>query len=121
VANHLAHIHIENLRLRTFIGFNPDELEKKQDVVINLELDYPADLACASDEAEDALNYKTITKAVIRLVEEGRFKLLEKLCSDVLDLVLSHPEVVSARVKVEKPHALRFADSVSITLRATND
>lgn len=121
MANHLAHIHIENLRLRTYIGFNPDELEKKQDVVINLELDYHADTACSSDEADDALNYKIITKAVIRLVEEGRFKLLEKLCSDILDLVLSHKEVASSRVKVEKPHALRFADSVSITLSSQND
>ncbi|KZY71470.1 D-erythro-7,8-dihydroneopterin triphosphate epimerase, partial [Oleiphilus sp. HI0065] len=96
-------------------------LEKKQDVVINLELDYQADTACSSDEADDALNYKVITKAVIRLVEEGRFKLLEKLCSDILDLVLSHNEVASARVKVEKPHALRFADSVSITLSSQTD
>ncbi|WP_350609694.1 dihydroneopterin aldolase, partial [Pseudoalteromonas sp. 41-MNA-CIBAN-0057] len=38
-----AIINVTNLRLRTFIGFNPDEREKKQDVVINLEIHYPAD------------------------------------------------------------------------------
>ena len=41
-----AIIHVTNLRLRTFIGFNPDEREKKQDVVINLEIHYPAEQAC---------------------------------------------------------------------------
>jgi D-erythro-7,8-dihydroneopterin triphosphate epimerase len=33
-----ATINIHNLRLRTYIGFNPEELEKQQDVVINLEI-----------------------------------------------------------------------------------
>ena len=40
-----AIINVTNLRLRTYIGFNPDEKSKKQDVVINVELHYPAELA----------------------------------------------------------------------------
>ncbi len=61
-----AIINITNLRLRTYIGFNPDEREKKQDVVINIEIHYPADYECVSaDEVSHALNYKTVTKAVI--------------------------------------------------------
>ena len=36
----MAIINIRNLRLRTFIGFNPEETEKKQDVVINIEINY---------------------------------------------------------------------------------
>jgi len=121
VANQVARIHVENLRLRTFIGFKAEELEKKQDVVINLWINYPAELACGSDDETDALDYKIITKAVIALVEDGRFKLLEKLCSDIVALVTEYPSVSSAQVKVEKPHALRFADSVSVTLSATNE
>lgn len=119
MAEHHAHIHVENLRLRTFVGFNPEELEKKQDVVINLGIDYQADLACDTDDQSNALDYKVITKAVIAFVENGQFKLLEKLCADILSKVLSYDGVLSAEVKVEKPHALRFADSVSLTLRGT--
>ena len=52
---------VTNLRLRTFIGFNPEEREKKQDVVINLEIPYPADQACETNAIDKALNYKTIT------------------------------------------------------------
>jgi len=65
---------------------------------------------------EGALNYKTITKAVIRLVEEGRFLLLEKLAADVLATCSNHTEVTHASVTIDKPHALRFAESVSLTL-----
>ena len=49
-----AIINVTNLRLRTFIGFNPEEREKKQDVVINLEIHYPADQACETDAVDSA-------------------------------------------------------------------
>ncbi len=111
-----ATIHIRNLRLRTFIGFNPEEMEKQQDVVINIEISYAVAESALRDCVEDALDYKVITKRVIRHVEEGRFLLLERLVSDLLDLCSDHPSIRSARVTVEKPHALRFADSVSLTL-----
>jgi D-erythro-7,8-dihydroneopterin triphosphate epimerase len=111
-----ATINIRNLRLRTFIGFNEEERIKKQDVVLNLEISYRTNPAMFNDDVEGALNYKTITKAVIRQVEEGRFLLLEKLVADVLATCSNHPEVTHARVTIDKPHALRFAESVSLTL-----
>ncbi|MEJ6476497.1 dihydroneopterin triphosphate 2'-epimerase [Pseudoalteromonas piscicida] len=112
-----AIIKVTNLRLRTFIGFNPEEREKKQDVVINIEIHYPADTACLDhDNVAHALNYKTVTKAVISLVEEGHFLLLEKLVADILSQCHQHQAVTYAKVTVDKPHALRFADSVSLTL-----
>lgn len=111
-----AIIRITNLRLRTFIGFNPEEKLNKQDVVINIEISYPGSSACDTDEVQEALNYKTICKQVIQHVESHRFQLLEKLTADVLAIAADHPAVTRALVKVDKPHALRFADSVSLTL-----
>lgn len=112
----LATIRISNLRLRTLIGFNPDERVKKQDVVVNIDITYALSEAVLADRVEHALNYKTITKAVIHHIEEGQFLLLEKLVADVLDLCTRHPTVRRAQVTIDKPHALRFADSVSLTL-----
>lgn len=117
----LATISIKNLRLRTFIGFNPEERIKKQDVVLNIRISYKLNPSVLDDEVESALNYKTITKKVIRQVEEGRFLLLEKLVSDVLTTCSSHPDVMHASVTIDKPHALRFAESVSLTLEYHND
>lgn len=116
-----AIINVTNLRLRTFIGFNPEERDKKQDVVINIEIHYPADQACETDEVEQALNYKTITKEVINIVESGHFLLLEKLVAEILTACHSHKSVNYAKVRVDKPHALRFADSVSLTLDWTKN
>ena len=58
-----------------------------------------------------------MTKKIIQHVEEGRFLLLEKLVADVLAICCEHSLVQFASVTIDKPHALRFADSVSITLQ----
>lgn len=111
-----ATIRIKNLRLRTFIGIKDDEIKNKQDVVVNVKIHYPADNATNSDEMDDALNYRTITKKIIAHVENNRFSLLEKLTCDVLDIASEHRWVTYAEVEIDKPHALRFADSVSLAL-----
>lgn len=115
----MARIHVKNLLIRTYIGFNPDELVNKQDVLINLEIetDIP-DAALQADEPDGIFDYKTITKKVITHVQEGRFKLLEVLTKSILDLIMTDEKVNWAKVEVDKPHALRFAESVSLEMEA---
>jgi len=113
-----ATINIENLRLRTFIGFNPDELVKQQDIVINALIEFDATKPSISDDEKDTLDYKVITKAIIKHVESGKFRLVEKLNADIVAIIMDNPQVLKTQVRVEKPHALRFADSVSVSLSA---
>ncbi|NWL81007.1 dihydroneopterin triphosphate 2'-epimerase [Pseudomonas taiwanensis] len=112
----MARIRVKDLRLRTYIGIKEEEILNRQDVLINLCIHYLASEAVQGTEIEQALNYRTITKAIIRHVEENRFALLERLTQEILDLVMSEPRVRYAEVEVDKLHALRFAESVSITL-----
>nr|WP_288498417.1 dihydroneopterin triphosphate 2'-epimerase [uncultured Pseudomonas sp.] len=112
----MARIRVKDLRLRTFIGIKEEEINNKQDVLINLTVLYPAVDAVRDNDIEHALNYRTITKAIIAHVEGNRFALLERLTQEILDLVMTHEAVRYAEVEVDKPHALRFAESVSITL-----
>lgn len=115
----MAKIRVKNLLIRTYIGFNPEELVNKQDVIINLEIetDIPVH-AMEADEPLDIFDYKTITKRIIALVQESRFKLLEVLTQKILDLIMEDTKVKWARVEVDKPHALRFAESVSLEMEA---
>ena len=114
----MARIRIKNLRLRTYIGINEDEIRNKQDILINVTLFYPAEDAVQINDISHALNYRSITKEIIQYVEENRFALLERLTQDVLDCVMRHNQVRYAEVEVDKPHALRFSESVSVTLNA---
>ena len=115
----MTKIRVKNLLIRTYIGFNPDELINKQDVIINIEIetDIP-ESAMEADEPHDILDYKTITKKVIILVQEGQFKLLEVLTKSILDLIMESDKVKWVKVEVDKPHALRFAESVSVEMEA---
>ena len=112
----MARIRVKDLRLRTYIGIKEEEINNKQDVLINLTILYPAVDAVRDNDIDHALNYRTITKAIIAHVEGNRFALLERLTQEILDLVMDHESVRYAEVEVDKPHALRFAESVSITL-----
>lgn len=115
----MARIRVKNLLIRTYIGFNPDELVNKQDVIINLEIETEIpDAALEADEPKGIFDYKTITKKVIVHVQEGRFKLLEVLTKSILDLIMTDNKVKWAKVEVDKPHALRFAESVSLEMEA---
>ncbi len=112
----IANIHIKNLRLRTYIGFNEEEKIKKQDIIVNILIRYDASIAMVSDSVDDACNYKVLTKKIIALVEERSFGLLEKMAADIISVIATADKVLEATVEIDKPHALRFADSVSIEM-----
>jgi len=110
----MATIRITNLRLRCIIGAFDWEREHKQDIIINIEIDFDASTSSKSDDLNDTVDYKTITKKIISMVEKSTFFLLEKLADNVLDIVCDHPLTEHAQVCIDKPGALRFADSVSV-------
>jgi D-erythro-7,8-dihydroneopterin triphosphate epimerase len=107
---------IKDLLLRAIIGVNDEERVNRQDVLINLVLETDTRAAARSDDIADTVNYRTLTKQVIELVENSRFLLVEKLAEEVARLCLADPRIERARVRVEKPTALRFAGSVGVSI-----
>ena len=112
-------IQIKDLLLRTIIGINEEERRNRQDVLINIVLYSDTRAAGASDDIEDAVNYRTITKRVIKRVEESEFYLVEKLAAEIAAICLEDPRVEAVDVRVEKPGALRFARSVGVEVHRT--
>jgi len=109
-------IQIVDLLLRTIIGINEEERRNRQDVLINITLYTDVQAAGVSDDISDAVNYRTIAKNVIELVENSQFYLVEKLATEIVAICLQDPGVECARVRVEKPGALRFARSVGVEI-----
>ncbi|GAB5493383.1 MAG: dihydroneopterin triphosphate 2'-epimerase [Phototrophicaceae bacterium] len=114
-------IKIENLRLRCMIGFNPHELKDKQDVVITMELYTDIRKGGETDNPDDILNYKTVNKAVIKLVEVSHYKTLEALATNIAKVAILDCGATHIKVKVEKPHALRFTDNVMVIIERKTD
>jgi len=111
-------ITIENLRLRTIIGINDWERETRQDVVINVELELATGPVFTRDAIDETVDYKQLNKRIIEEVERSSFFLIEKLGDHLLMVVMEDRRVRRARVRVAKPGALRFTDSVSVECSA---
>lgn len=112
-------IQIKDLLLRTIVGVNDEERRNRQDVLINITLHADTRPAGRSDDIADAVNYRTLTKRIIALVENSQFYLVEKLAAEIAALCLDDPRVEQADVRVEKPGALRFARSVGVEIHRT--
>jgi FolB domain-containing protein len=107
---------IQNIRLKTLIGFNEIETREKQEVVITISYKYNAQKAIESDNVDCGINYKTITKKVICFVEDSKFNLLETLADGILKMLAEFHEMKDLSVKVEKPGALSYTDNVFVKI-----
>ena len=114
----MAVIRINDLKVRALIGAYSWEKANKQELVINITIEYDASKACLSDKLKDALNYKSMAAKAIKTAEGGHHTLLEKLASKLLAGVMSDRRVRAAYVRVDKPQALPKAGSVSFELSA---
>ena len=113
----LDRIHITNLEVQGIIGIKPEEQEHPQTVRVNATFWVDTSPAAASDDIADAANYRTVTKAMIAHIEQGRPFLVERLVQELADLCFEiEPRIAELEMTVEKPGALRFAESVGITI-----
>ena len=112
----LDKILVRDLLVRGIVGLNEWERKKRQDILVNLEIFADIRAAGLSDRVAETVNYRTITKAVIKTVEESSYFLVEALASEIARLIVEDFGVDRVRVRVEKPGAVRFARSVGVDI-----
>lgn len=109
-------IYIKDLRIKTIIGIFDWERKVKQEVSIDMEFPFDCKKAAATDSIEDTIDYKAITKGVIKFVEESSFQLQETLAESIAALVKDEYGVKSIKLRVSKPGALRGAKDVGLII-----
>ncbi|WP_372798311.1 dihydroneopterin aldolase [Pontiella sp.] len=112
-------IFIRDLALRCIIGIYPEERREKQDVVINVEMHADLRAAGRSDDLKDTVDYKSIKKAILKLVEGSAFQLIESLAERIADIALANEKVEQVTVTIDKPGALRFARASAVEITRT--
>lgn len=117
----MAVIYICDLKVRTIIGAHAWERKNKQDILINVMLEYDASKAAKSDKLKDALDYDTVSAKVIKTTESSKFLLLERLAAKLLEDIMTDKRVLAAAVRLDKPHAIPEAKCVSFELSAQRD
>ena len=107
---------IRNLRGRGILGVNDWERRAPQEILINLELFTDLRRAGETDDLAHSINYRTVAKKVLAHAERAARFTVEALAEDIARLCLAEPGVKRVRVRVEKPGAVRFADSVGVEI-----
>jgi len=113
----LDKIIIKNLVARGIIGINDWEREKPQEILINIIISTDIQRAAETDDITHSVNYRTIAKKVQHHAETAARLSVEALAEDIARLCLEEPHAEKVRVRVEKPGAVRFAESVGVEIK----
>jgi dihydroneopterin aldolase len=114
-------IFITALAADAVIGIYDWERHVKQRLEVDLEMWLDLRDAGKSDAIEDTLNYKSIAKRVLALVEGSSFRLVEALAGEIARIVLEEFEVTRVRVTVHKPGAIRHSRDVGVVIERSRD
>ena len=104
---------LKNLRVSGILGVYDEERHAERDIIINARIEYNAQDALRTDSLEGALDYKQVRDRIVNAVAGTRFKLIETLASAIVQELIRDPRILKLQVEVDKPKALRLADSVS--------
>jgi FolB domain-containing protein len=114
-------VFIKDLLVRGIIGINDWEREKPQDILINIVIYTDLTKAGQTDNIGNSVNYRTISKKAQARAETAQRLTVEALAADIAEICLQEKGVVKARVKVEKPNAVRFASSVGVEVERSRE
>lgn len=109
-------VYIRNLEIETVIGIFDWERRVRQVVSIDLEMSGDVGRAAATDQIEDALDYKAVGKRIISFVEGSSFGLVETMAERIAEIVLEEFNVAWLRLRLGKPGALRGASDVGVII-----
>lgn len=113
---------IKDLLCRGVIGISDRERAQPQDILVNVALFFDLTRAGQTDNINDCANYRTVAKNILAYVEKASRFTVEALAADLAKICLAEKGVLSVRIRVEKPGAVRFAASVGVEIeRSKND
>jgi dihydroneopterin aldolase len=110
----ITHVFIRNLELLAHIGIHGHEQGKPQPVRINVDLGVRE--SAVDDRLEHVVDYEAVTMKIRAIVARGHINLAETLAERIAEAAFEDARVISARVRVEKLHALAGAESGGVEI-----
>lgn len=109
-------VFIEDLRIDTIIGIYDWERKVKQTIALDIEMAADNKKPAATENIDDALNYKAVAKRMIAFTEESQFQLVETLAERLVEIILSEFSVPWCRLKLSKLGAVTGSKSVGVII-----
>ncbi len=109
-------VFLRGLRVDTVIGVYDWERRIKQTVILDLEMAADVRKAAATDDIQDALDYKSVAKRVERFIAESEFQLVETLAERCAQIIRDEFSVPWLRLTLNKAGAVRSAKDVGVII-----
>ena len=109
-------IFLGGLEIETIIGIYDWERETKQKIILDIEMAFDIQKAAETDDIQYTLDYKTVSKRIISFVETSQFLLVEKLISEIANIIRNEFNVSWVKITLNKKGAIRGARDVGIII-----
>ncbi len=109
-------VFIEGLQIDALIGIYDWERRIRQTLRFDLEMGFDNHKPAATDNIEDTLNYKAVSRRLVEFVSQSDYGLVETLAERCADIVLAEFNVEWLRLKLSKPGAVRGAVAVGVII-----
>ena len=111
-------VYIRGLVVRAIIGIEQREREEPQPIRVDVEMAADTAKAAATESIDDALNYRSVAKAIKAHIEAHPYQLVETLAERLAALIREEFGVPWVRLRVGKPGAVRFSEEVGVVIEA---
>ena len=117
----IRHVFVRDLVLLCSIGIYDHEREAPQRVRLNLDLAvHEGNVGDVADDIQNVVCYEEITNAVREVCNREHINLVETLAEEIAAVCLTHVQVRSVRVRVEKLDVFEDASSVGVEIERFN-
>ena len=111
----MSNIAIVDLEVHFNVGATDAERAKPQRLLLSVDLEFDFSAAAMNDRLTRTIDYYAVAQALLRYGEGRTWKLIEKLATDIADLVLAEFRPAAVTVEVKK-FPIPQARYVSVTV-----
>ena len=112
----MSKITIVDLEIFCSVGVSDEERAAPQRLLVTVDMQFDFSSAAVSDRIEKTINYQNVAQDLMKLGQGRSWKLIEKLASNIADMVLSEYKPQAVMVEVKKfpiPQARHVAVSLT--------
>ena len=112
-------VFIKDFIIEEIIGIHEHEKIKKQKIKFNIVLDVNQNYVPDEKDINSIVDYEKITNKLEKLTKSKKYNFLESLVEDSFKEIFEDKRINSVTIKIEKPEAIKNAESVGIEVFKT--
>ena len=105
---------IKDFIIYEIIGIHQNEKTNKQKIIFNIVIDVNQNTLPDENNISSIVDYEKITNKLKNLTRDKKYNFLESLAEDSFKEIFEDKRIVSVKIKIEKPDAIKNANSVGV-------